>query len=96
MTGAYFGLYSQDRPELGRGTGSERMCSCPSPGHEDDKPSCSVQVETGKWFCHGCGEGGGVVKWLRLARGLSGAEALETARRQGLAPEPRVNGSVQS
>ena len=93
MTGAYLSLYSQDRPALSRGSGLERMCSCPSPAHEDIKPSCSVHVETGKWYCHGCGEGGGVVKWLRLARGLSGPEALQTARRLGLAPEPPVNGS---
>ena len=59
MTGAYLSLYSEDRPELGRGSGIERMCSCPSPVHEDRKPSCSVQVESGQWFCHGCGEGGG-------------------------------------
>ena len=103
MTGAYLSLYSQDRPELGRGSGVERMCSCPSPAHEDRKPSCSVHMETGKWFCHGCGEGGGVVKWLRLARGLLGPEALETARRLGLAPDPGrarhktpVNGSLRS
>ena len=96
MTGAYLSLYAEDRPGLSRGNGAERMCSCPSPGHEDRKPSCSVHLESGKWFCHGCGEGGGVVKWLRLTRGLSGPEALETARQLGLAPEPRVNGSHQS
>ena len=87
MTGAYLSLYAEDRPGLTRGSGAERMCSCPSPGHEDRKPSCSVRLESGQWFCHGCGEGGGVVKWLRLTRGLSGPEALETARRLGLAPE---------
>ena len=103
MTGAYLSLYSEDRPELGRGSGAERMCSCPSPGHEDRKPSCSVHLESGKWFCHGCGEGGGVVTWLRLTRGLPGPEALEKARRLGLAPEhgdvknsSRVNGRLQS
>ena len=103
MTGAYLSLYSQDRPGLSRGSGVERMCSCPSPGHEDRKPSCSVHLESGKWFCHGCGEGGGLVKWLRLTRGLPGPEALETARRLGLAPEhgdvkqsSRVNGRRQS
>ena len=103
MTGAYLSLYSQDRPELARGSGIERMCSCPSPGHEDRKPSCSVHLESGKWFCHGCGEGGGVVKWLRLTRGLPGPDALEAARRFGLAPEhgdvknsSRVNGRLQS
>ena len=96
MTAAYLSLYSEDRPGLSRGSGAERMCSCPSPGHEDRKPSCSVRLESGQWFCHGCGEGGGVVKWLRLTRGLSGPEALETARRLGLAPEPRVNESHQS
>lgn len=103
MTSAYLSLYSQDRPELGRGSGAERMCSCPSPAHEDRKPSCSVHLETGKWFCHACGEGGGVVKWLRLTRGLGGPEALETARRLGLGPEhgdiinsSRVNGRRRS
>ena len=102
MTGAYLSLYSEDRPELERGKGAERMCSCPSPAHEDRKPSCSVQLESGKWFCHGCGEGGGVVKWLRLTRGLSGPEALETVRELGLAPDSSrgrdkrlVNGSVR-
>ena len=88
MTDAYLSLYSQDRPELSRGSGIERMCSCPSQAHEDRKPSCSVHLETGKWYCHGCGEGGGVVKWLRLARGQPGPDALETARRLGLAPDP--------
>ena len=103
MTGAYLSLYSQDRPELSRGSGIERMCSCPSPAHEDRKPSCSVHLESGKWFCHGCGEGGGVVKWLRLTRGLPGPEALETARRLGFVPEhgdvknsSRVNGRGRS
>ena len=103
MTSAYLSLYAQDRPELGRGSGAERMCSCPSPAHEDRKPSCSVHLETGKWFCHACGEGGGVVKWLRLTRGLPGPEALEAARRFGLAPEhgdiinsSRVNGRGRS
>ena len=96
MTGAYLSLYAEDRPGLNRGSGAERMCSCPSPGHEDRKPSCSVRLESGQWFCHGCGDGGGVVKWLRLTRGLPGPEALETARRLGLAPEPRVNGSHRS
>ena len=103
MTGAVLSLYAEDRPGLSRGSGAERMCSCPSPGHEDRKPSCSVRLESGQWFCHGCGEGGGVVKWLRLTRGLSGLEALEIARQLGLAPEPRdawlkprVNGRLQS
>ena len=96
MTGAVLSLYAEDRPGLSRGSGAERMCSCPSPTHEDRKPSCSVHVESGQWFCHGCEEGGGVVKWLRLTRGLSGPEALETARRLGLAPEPRVNGRHRS
>ena len=103
MTSSYLRLYSEDRPGLSRGSGIERMCSCPSPAHEDRKPSCSVHLESGKWFCHGCGEGGGVVKWLRLARGLSGPEALKAARRLGLAPapgdvqhKPPVNGSIPS
>ena len=80
---SYSSVYAQDRPELIRGSGAERKCSCPSPGHEDRKPSCSVNVDTGKWCCHGCGESGHVVEWLRLTRGLSGPEALQEARQLG-------------
>ena len=101
---SYSSVYSQDRPELSRGSGAERKCSCPSPGHEDRKPSCSVNVNTGKWCCHGCGESGHVVEWLRLTRGVSGPEALQEARRLGflVTPEsphrqrPGVKESLQS
>ena len=85
---SYLSLYSQERPELSRGNGSERMCSCPSPGHQDRTPSCSVNVATGKWCCHGCGESGHVVEWLILARSLSQPEALGEARRLGLLTAP--------
>ena len=81
---SYLSLYCQDRPELSRDNGHERVCSCPSPGHEDRRPSCSVNVATGKWCCHGCGESGHVVEWLRWTRGLSQPEALGEARRLGL------------
>ena len=26
--------------------------------HDDDNPSCSVNLEKGTWFCHACGQGG--------------------------------------
>ena len=43
----------------GTGTGERRRedVLLSSPAHEDRKPSCSVHLESGKWFCHGCGEG---------------------------------------
>ena len=85
---SYLSLYSQDRPELRRGSAAERRCSCPSPEHQDRKPSCSVNVDTGKWCCHGCGETGHVVEWLRLTRGISGPEALAQARQLGLLTAP--------
>ena len=85
---SYLSLYSQDRPELRRGSAAERRCSCPSPGHQDRKPSCSVNVDTGKWCCHGCGETGHVVEWLTLTRSISGTEALAQARRLGLLTAP--------
>lgn len=85
---SYLSLYSQDRPELRRGHGVERRCSCPSPAHEDQRPSCSVNVATGKWYCHGCSKGGHVVEWLRWTRGLSQAEALQESRHLGLTAWP--------
>ena len=100
----YLSLYSQDRPGLSRGSGAERRCSCPSPRHGDRKPSCSVNVDNGKWCCHGCGESGHAVEWLQLTQGMSGPEALEEARRLGLLsgldghqrPRPGVEESLES
>lgn len=42
---------------------TEKVCC---PWHEDPNPSLSIDWNRCIWFCHGCGQGGGVKKWQQL------------------------------
>jgi hypothetical protein len=65
--------------------------------HEDRRPSCSVNLDTGVWFCHACGERGGPYH-AALARGRDPRSAMELLELHGLlfgdhAPCPRTPAS---
>jgi len=57
-----------------RGRG-EYFARCPK--HTDNTPSLSITPETNKYFCFGCGRGGGIVKWLMDYEGLSFEQAVD-------------------
>ena len=40
--------------------GDNYIIQCPSPTHEDKRPSCSVDIATGMFHCFSCGYGGGI------------------------------------
>lgn len=42
----------------GEERGDEYDLLCPNPGHLDNNPSCSVNMESGYWHCYSCGVGG--------------------------------------
>jgi hypothetical protein len=44
--------------------GDEARCRCPF--HYDGDPSFSVNLRSGKWWCHTCQEGGGLTRLRRL------------------------------
>lgn len=70
------------------GSGKQRMCRCPLPGHEDRKPSCSVNVESGLWYCHACQQGGDVISFYALHASVTNSEAIrEMANRYGIQDE---------
>lgn len=52
--------------------------------HEDRKPSCSVNLESGAFNCHGCGAGGGAYD-AAIARNRSPREAMNLLVAFGLA-----------
>jgi len=56
--------------------------------HGDRSPSCSVNLASGAWNCHGCGAHGGAYD-AALAAGRSPRAAMELLIAQGLA-EPRA------
>ena len=41
--------------------GDKGIGRCPLPGHEDAKPSFSVDAVKGVWFCHSEARGGGLL-----------------------------------
>lgn len=51
------------------------LCLCPF--HEDKEPSFSVNVETGLYFCHACGEKGNAIQFIQKKEGLDFKAALQ-------------------
>ena len=74
------------RPQGGRLSGR-----CPF--HEDRSPSLVVYPETRSFYCFGCGAGGDVIDFVRLAGGLSFREAV--ARLAGTPAGPAANAAPQ-
>ncbi len=58
------------------GNPQEVMINCPF--HEDENPSCEVNVDTGLFYCFGCGTGG---TFLKLIAELDGMSIQEAARK---------------
>lgn len=60
--------------------GDEWECLCPF--HEDTKPSFNLNLRTGQWHCHACGEKGNEVTFYARLRGVSNVEAARAIRAQ--------------
>ena len=63
--------YLQQHDWTGRpvGTGSEFVGLCPL--HEETHPSFYVNPHKNLFYCHGCGRGGDLIRFLELSRHLS-------------------------
>ena len=48
------------------------------PFHDDQKPSCEVNIHTGQFYCFGCKESGGFVRLLSEVSGITLDEAKRT------------------
>lgn len=66
--------------------GEEVQAHCPF--HDDQHPSLSINLTTGLWHCHACGEGGDVFKFYMKKHSLSFKDALkEMAEKAGIRPQ---------
>lgn len=54
----------------GEERGTEYYFPCISPDHTDHRPSCSVNLDTGLFFCFSCGAGGDLLALGSLALGV--------------------------
>ncbi len=68
---AYFG---SELGELRHLNGDEHQALCPF--HEDTNPSLSVNLATGKWYCHGCKAKGDLFGFHMKRHGVSFQQAL--------------------
>lgn len=67
--------YSRQGFRLNRGSGWQSF-RCPF--HEDANPSLRLNVDTGGFFCHGCGaKGGDILEFHRMLLDLSFVEAAK-------------------
>ncbi|PYU60842.1 MAG: DNA primase, partial [Acidobacteria bacterium] len=74
--------YLQQHDWTGRpvGTGSEFVGLCPL--HEETHPSFYVNPHKNLFYCHGCGRGGDLIRFLELSRHLSFRSSIAYLREQ--------------
>ncbi len=53
---------------------SEYVGLCPL--HEESQPSFYVNTRKDVFYCHGCGQGGDLIRFVQLSRGLSFRQSL--------------------
>lgn len=63
-----------------KGKGSQYYGHCPF--HDDRSPSLSVDSEKQLWHCFGCGKGGDVIDFIKLAENLDTKGAIEVLARR--------------
>lgn len=83
----YKSFYTRHIPGFDPNGKTEVQCLCPF--HNDKDPSLSVNLEKGVFKCFGCGEQGGVVKFIQLRYGLDKKGALEKIKEEeGIKSDP--------
>ncbi len=67
--------YLRQHNWTGRPAGrSEHVGFCPL--HEETRPSFYVNTRKNVFYCHGCGQGGDLIRFVQLSRGLSFRQSL--------------------
>lgn len=52
------------------------------PFHQESKPSFYVNATKNLFYCHGCGRGGDLIRFLQLSLGLSFRQSVEHLKRE--------------
>ena len=71
----YRTFYRRHIPDFSVNGKADVLCHCVF--HKDTKPSLSVNIETGLFFCHACGEKGNAVQFIQKKEGLDFKAALQ-------------------
>lgn len=68
--GNYKEFYSKYLPEIKKIGSEEYRARCPFGDHPDNNPSLSINDESGKFYCHGCGRKGHIFHFYAKINGL--------------------------
>lgn len=60
-----------------RRVGSEYVCRCPLPGHNERTGSFHINPAKNVWHCFGCQKGGDAIAFMREMKGLGYIDAIE-------------------
>jgi DNA primase len=52
------------------------------PFHQETRPSFYVNARKNLFYCHGCGRGGDLIRWIQLSLGLSFRESVDYLKRE--------------
>ncbi len=75
------------------GTGREFVGLCPL--HPDTRPSFYVNTNKNLFYCHGCGQGGDLIRFVELSQHLSFQESLAYLERQNSLPDQTAAGVLK-
>lgn len=77
--------------------GQKAWCRCPLPGHQENTPSCSFNIETGVFYCFGCHAGGSSIDFVAELMGVTVREAaIRICNDYGLAYDDQQNRARRS
>lgn len=74
--------YLRSRQWCARRTGHPQEFVGLCPLHRESKPSFYVNAAKSLFYCHGCGRGGDLIRWIQLSLGLSFRESVEHLKRE--------------
>lgn len=71
------------------GAHAEFVGLCPLPRHRETRPSFYVNTRKNLFFCHGCGRGGDLIRFVELSQGLCFPQAVSYLQQQ-IAPAAQL------